>query len=169
MFESDGEKLLQLNTYGSEKRKIPGKLSQTLQLDRESAQELARVITDAFGAPPPAEPTPTGRVSLPPPDMRAHLNSLVGQEITTLTGAKNRVLRIEGDDVIVATSRSPSGQPVPLGDIQAAAERLYEQGSVEINPSSVGYRSAFVGAALASLPGAHATTDPLRVTTDTEH
>jgi hypothetical protein len=34
---------------------------------------------------------------------------------------------------------------------------------VEISVASVGYRSAFVGAALAALPGARTAQDPLRV------
>jgi hypothetical protein len=41
--------LLQLATYGSDKRKIPGKTSQTLHLDRERAHELRAVIDQVFG------------------------------------------------------------------------------------------------------------------------
>jgi predicted RNA-binding protein with PUA-like domain len=101
----------------------------------------------------------------PPPsvDARSHLASLVGRTIQTLSGAPNTVLRLEGDDVIVATRRSPQGQPVPIAWVQAALDRLRRDGEVAISVSSVGYRSAFVGAALAALPGARTARNPQRV------
>lgn len=40
--------LLQLSTYGSDLRKSNKKVSQTLQLDRERALELAEIIARAF-------------------------------------------------------------------------------------------------------------------------
>jgi hypothetical protein len=40
--------LLQLATYGSDERKIPGKTSQTLQLERTRALELRDVIERVF-------------------------------------------------------------------------------------------------------------------------
>jgi hypothetical protein len=75
----------------------------------------------------------------------------VGQTIKTLTGRPNTVIEIVGDQVIVGTTRSPRGKPVPLAEVDAAIERLYADGEVAINPQSVGYRSAFVGAVLATL------------------
>ena len=103
----------------------------------------------------------------PPPsaavDARSHLASLVGSTIQTLRGAPNTVLRLEGDDVIVATRRSPQGKPVPIAWVQAALDRLRRDGEVEITVASVGYRSAFVGAALAALPGARTAQNPPRV------
>ena len=57
-------------------------------------------------------------------DARRHLESLVGQEITTLSGRPNRILRIEGSDVIVATGKSPAGKPVPIGWVQDAIDML---------------------------------------------
>jgi hypothetical protein len=46
----DGEaKVLQIDTYGSEDRQIPGKKSQTLQLDRQGAENLLRIIQREFG------------------------------------------------------------------------------------------------------------------------
>jgi hypothetical protein len=94
---------------------------------------------------------------------RSHLASLVGRSVQTLSGAANTVLRLQGDDVIVATERSPQGQPVPIAWVQAALDRLQRDGEVEINVASVGYRSAFVGAALAALPGARTAHNPQRV------
>ena len=45
---SAGGALLHLETYGSSRRAIPGKISQSLQLDREGARELRRLIDQAF-------------------------------------------------------------------------------------------------------------------------
>ena len=46
---NDGaETLLHLETYGSSNRAIPGKISQSLQLDRDAARELRRLIDQAF-------------------------------------------------------------------------------------------------------------------------
>ena len=41
-------KLIQLNTYGSKEREFPGKLSQTLQLDREQAIKLINILERTF-------------------------------------------------------------------------------------------------------------------------
>lgn len=48
VFEIDGRRILQLDTYGSRDRQLPGKVSQTLQLDRAGAEELVRIMTHAF-------------------------------------------------------------------------------------------------------------------------
>lgn len=96
-------------------------------------------------------------------DARAYLASLVGQVIPTMTGRPNRVLRLSRDEVVVATDRSPGGQPVPIEWIQTAMDRLEELGEIEINVRSVGYRSAFVGAVLLTLPGVEGVLDPRRV------
>ena len=45
---SDGERYLQLETFGSQERKIPGKTSQAIQLNASSAAELKRVIEQTF-------------------------------------------------------------------------------------------------------------------------
>ncbi|MBO9395152.1 hypothetical protein J7400_00565 [Shimia sp. R9_2] len=47
--EKDGKKLLQLNTYGSDERQIPGKLSQTLQIDKTIARQLMDILREEFG------------------------------------------------------------------------------------------------------------------------
>ncbi len=47
--ERDGKRVLQLNSYGSEDRQVPGKLSQTLQFTEESAYQLYRVLKAEFG------------------------------------------------------------------------------------------------------------------------
>ena len=87
-------------------------------------------------------------------DARSYLSSLEGRTIPTLTGRPNTILRLDGDDVIVGTNRSPQGRPVPISWIQEALDRLVEEGVVDISVESVGYRSAFVGAVLSQVPGA---------------
>jgi hypothetical protein len=47
-FERDGRHYLQLETYGSDDREQPGKVSQTLQFDAEGARELVRIVKLAF-------------------------------------------------------------------------------------------------------------------------
>lgn len=45
---SGGQVLLQLDTYGSDQRQIPGKISQSLQLDADAALTLVRIVLTAF-------------------------------------------------------------------------------------------------------------------------
>jgi hypothetical protein len=87
-------------------------------------------------------------------DARALLASLKGKPIFTVTGRENRILDVSGDTVIVWTTRSPSGQPVPLSWVQDAVDRLERDREIEISVASVRYRSAFIGAVLQQLPGA---------------
>lgn len=48
MFSESGVRVLQLDTYGSSHRAKPGKVSQSIQLDEEGAEQLARIIFRAF-------------------------------------------------------------------------------------------------------------------------
>ncbi|OBB25335.1 hypothetical protein A5792_28510 [Mycolicibacterium peregrinum] len=47
-FDVDGTRILQLDTYGSEARQIPGKVSQTIQIDGARAAELVHLIKEIF-------------------------------------------------------------------------------------------------------------------------
>jgi len=87
-------------------------------------------------------------------DARALAESLTGQQIQTVTGRVNTVLGIAGDDILVATGRSPDGQPVPVAWVQGGLDRLLETGEVEISVPSLGHRSSFIGAVLLKFPGA---------------
>src|SRR5687768_4261686 len=98
-----------------------------------------------------------------PPSAREVLEPLVGRLIHTISGQPNRILGIEASHAIVATGKSPDGQPVPLEWIQSALNRLYEEDELEISVESVGYRSAFIGAVLATSPGATCSRRPQRV------
>jgi len=46
VIDHKGEKLLQLDTYGSSGRKIPGKKSQSIQLNSEAIKQLKQIIAD---------------------------------------------------------------------------------------------------------------------------
>lgn len=80
--------------------------------------------------------------------------SLVGKEIRTPSGRPNHVLSVSGSHVIVGTDRSPEGTPVPIAYVQTAIDMLSEHGEITIDVETVGYRSAFIGAVLATIPGA---------------
>ena len=99
-------------------------------------------------------------------DARTHLQSLIGQEIRTLShNQPNRVLSLEGDDVIVGTTKSPDGAPVPIKWVQDGIDVLVRDGELVIDVETLGHRrSSFVGAVLATLPGAVVrSTTPRRV------
>ena len=90
--------------------------------------------------------------------------SLIGEEIRTVSGMPNMVLAVHGDTVLVRTNRSPDGQPVEVSEVQQGLDKLKMHGSVRVNVEELGHRSAFVGAVLATLPGAQFTTSPATVT-----
>lgn len=49
-FEDEkGKGYIQIDTYGSEDRKIKGKVSQSLQFDRVSAKKMITVLKNSFG------------------------------------------------------------------------------------------------------------------------
>ncbi len=43
------KRIVQIDTYGSPSREIPGKKSQTIQLDREGAENLYLILKNEFG------------------------------------------------------------------------------------------------------------------------
>ena len=48
IFEMDNTKYFQLDTYGKKDRKIPEKISQSIQLDRDSARILVDFLKQEF-------------------------------------------------------------------------------------------------------------------------
>jgi hypothetical protein len=48
IFDVDGTRYLQLDTFGSTERQIPGKTSQSIQLNERSAAQLKALIERAF-------------------------------------------------------------------------------------------------------------------------
>lgn len=48
VFEKNGDKFFQIDTYGRSSRDIPGKLSQTIQLNKKSALRLIELLSKTF-------------------------------------------------------------------------------------------------------------------------
>lgn len=48
VFDYDGERYFQIDTYGKDDREIPDKISQSIQIDQHMAHELIKLLTDAF-------------------------------------------------------------------------------------------------------------------------
>ncbi len=94
---------------------------------------------------------------------RELLGGLVGRPLQTIGGAQNQILEICDDDVVVATARSPLGQPVLLASVQDALDHIRATGELQIDPPTVGYRSAFIGAVLRTLPNARIEHGPQRI------
>jgi hypothetical protein len=46
--EHRGVRVVHLETYGSSARAIPGKVSQSIEVDAKGARELVRILTRAF-------------------------------------------------------------------------------------------------------------------------
>jgi len=49
VFAWDDRRLLQIDTYVRADRELPGKKSQTIQIDRDAAEQLFRILRDGFG------------------------------------------------------------------------------------------------------------------------
>ncbi|MEV1118852.1 hypothetical protein AB0I91_27615 [Actinosynnema sp. NPDC049800] len=94
------------------------------------------------------------------------LRDLIGIQLRTASGKSNTILHVRGDDVVVKTERSPEGRPVPMSAVQKGLDLLAARGSVRVAPDELGHRSSFVGAALAVLPGARFTGEPVVVVLD---
>lgn len=48
VFEDSGEKYFQIDTYGRNDREFPEKISQSIQLNRDSARQLVRLLIDTY-------------------------------------------------------------------------------------------------------------------------
>lgn len=48
VFERDGKRLFQIDTHGRKSREIPGKVSQSIQLDQTAAKQLVTILSKAF-------------------------------------------------------------------------------------------------------------------------
>ena len=89
------------------------------------------------------------------PNARTLAEDLVGQTIFTLGHDKpNTIIAVHGENVVVGTTKSPGGKPVPLGTLQLGLDALEETGEFRVRPESLNQnrRSSFVGAAIATLP-----------------
>lgn len=48
IFEDGGEKYFQIDTYGRNEREFPEKISQSIQLNKESARRLVRLLIETY-------------------------------------------------------------------------------------------------------------------------
>ncbi len=48
VFDDDGVKYFQIDTYGRNDREFPEKISQSIQMDRDSARQLIRLLIETF-------------------------------------------------------------------------------------------------------------------------
>lgn len=48
IFEKDGEKFFQIDTYGAPDRKMPEKISQSIQLDKRMAEYLVKLLKKEY-------------------------------------------------------------------------------------------------------------------------
>jgi hypothetical protein len=97
------------------------------------------------------------------PDAANLLESLVGRTLGTTTGAENRVLAVQPPTVLVATGRSPEGQLVSIDMVQRGLDLMWRDGAVTVDVPTLGHRSSFVGAVLATLPGVTVSGSPPRL------
>ena len=58
---------------------------------------------------------------------------LLGSRSRLSPAGQNTVLRVRGDSVVVATSRSPTAQPVPIEWVQSGLGQLLETGKIEVS------------------------------------
>ena len=49
VFKDGDEKFIQVDTYGSSNREIKGKISQSIQFDRETAKYLLEIFIEEYG------------------------------------------------------------------------------------------------------------------------
>jgi hypothetical protein len=134
------------------------RLQLRLNVPGYSAGDAEKLAADLAAAPPSQNPR-----SWPP--ARELLRSLIGEEIQTVTGHPNMVLSVHDDMALISTNRSSDRQPIPVNEVQEGVDRLEANGSVRVNVEELGHRSAFVGAVLATLPGARFLVNPATVTT----
>lgn len=96
----------------------------------------------------------------PAPDMRAYMETLIGQTLSTPVDQEpNWILGFEGSRVRVATQRNEQGGLVPVSLIQNTVNRMFEGDEVIFNPRT---RSAFLGAVLRTMPDVEVLTGPRR-------
>ena len=95
---------------------------------------------------------------------RKYLFALKGRTLYTVgQGKPNRIIAIDKETVTVGTEKSPDGTPLKIEQVQDALDRLKAKGKVEVNVKSLGYRSGFIGAVLATVPGAEVDAKPAAV------
>lgn len=131
-------------------------------LPYNSEQESDSIMLSSREDPPARSDTSSGLAGSRK-DAEQLLRGLVGSTIETYSGMPNQVIKVEPPHVLVGTRKSPRGEPVPIQWVQDGLDLLKEEGEVEVNVATLGHRSAFVAAALLTLPNAQRATNPSRV------
>ncbi len=97
-------------------------------------------------------------------DARKYLFALKGRTLYTLgQGKPNEIVKIDRKVVTVGTEKSPEGTALQIEKVQEAFDRLRKDGKVEVSAKSLGPRSGFIGAVLATVPGAEVDEKPTAV------
>jgi putative restriction endonuclease len=96
-------------------------------------------------------------------DAHKLLADLIGRPLLTISGRPNEIVELRAQEVVVATGRTPAGTSLPVAWVQEALDSLQAVGELRIDTPTVGYRSAFIGAVLQTLPGARVEQDPQRI------
>lgn len=124
-----------------------------------------RVRSQRAGDPRVLLSRPSTALEVSPTAVGGFLRELIGIDIPTASGSRaNTILAVDSRQVVVATSRTPTGQTVPISDVVAAMDLLRREGAIDVTVDVLGYRSAFIGAVLLQLPGARAEgTAPTRI------
>lgn len=48
VFDKEGERFFQIDTYGKDNREMPEKISQSIQIDKNMALKLIKLLQEAF-------------------------------------------------------------------------------------------------------------------------
>ena len=97
-------------------------------------------------------------------DARKYLFALKGRTLHTLgQGKPNTIIKIDGKVVTVGADKASKGTAVQIERVQEAFDRLRKDGRVAVNGKSLGPGSGFIGAVLATLPGAEVDAKPAAV------
>lgn len=93
----------------------------------------------------------------------AIMRGLVGVELPVVLKRRNIILGIANDTADVATGRTAGSESVPVDDVQRGLELLHRIGRAQVDTDVLGDNCAFVGAVLATLPGAYVALNPTRI------
>jgi hypothetical protein len=84
-----------------------------------------------------------------PIDAEALARARIGDKLRTLTEREiNRIHDVRDGEIVVETKKGI--EPVPIAEVQEAADDLVTRGEIRVSPKTLGYRSSFIGALLAT-------------------
>ncbi|MGY1702696.1 hypothetical protein [Geodermatophilus sp. SYSU D00766] len=133
-----------------------------------SASDSAAVLGRWSGAattPPQLQATAVDPVDgyAPAPNALDVLRPLVGLPLPTTTGGTDKIVGLNADGPVVTGTGAPKGRHIPIRQVQAGLDLLFQRGRVRIHVNDLGLHSGFVGAVLATLPDTSVSRTPARV------